>query len=125
MIKQRWHNKKIERYKAEDDELIWSIEARNKLDSYVFQVRSTIGSNDKMDPEDKETIKSVLEESTKWLDNNQHVTKEEYEEKQKDLESKILPLLQKGLDPSAMIEWMPKPPSNESHYSEPKIEEID
>ena len=91
-----------------------------------------------MSPEDKKTINSVLEEATKWLDNNQHGTKEEYEEKQKELESKILPLLQKGMDPNAMgggmdgmpdmsgmaLNGMPKP-STESHDSGPKIEEID
>ena len=86
-----------------------------------------------MSPEDKKTINSVLEEATKWLDNNQHGTKEEYEEKQKELESKILPLLQKGMDPSTMGGGMPDmsgmapngmpKPSTESHDDGPKIEE--
>ena len=44
----------------------------------------------------------MLKEATEWLDGHQNGTKEEYDTKQKELESKILPLLTKGMDPSDM-----------------------
>jgi L1 cell adhesion molecule like protein len=94
-----------EKYKAEDEVVRLTVEAKNGLDSYIFQVRSSINSNDKMNSEDKETINELLKEATTWLDANQHGTKEEYETKQKELEGKILPLLTKGMsnmDPNAM-----------------------
>jgi L1 cell adhesion molecule like protein len=119
-----------EKFKAEDDANRANVESKNGLDSYIFQVKSTIASNDKMSAEDKESINSMLKEATEWLDNKQNGTKEEYDAKQKELESKILPLLTKGMDPSNMPDMsgmaggMPKP-SAESHDEGPKIEEID
>lgn len=45
-----------------------------------------------MDLGDKEKINKVLEDANNWLQSNQNSTKEEYEAKQKKLESVILPL---------------------------------
>jgi L1 cell adhesion molecule like protein len=121
-----------EKFKAEDDANRANIEAKNGLDSYIFQVKSTVGSNDKMESSDKEKINSLLKEATEWLDNHQHGTKEEYEGKQKELENVILPILTKGMDPSAMggmpgMSGMGGSSSGPSTTPEdgPKIEEID
>ena len=121
-----------EKYKAEDEATRATVEAKNGLDSYLFQMKSTVSSSDKMDPEDKETINGLLKETTEWLDGNQHGSKEEYETKQKELESKILPILTKGMDPNAMGGMAPDAmggmaPDVESSVpdSGPKIEEID
>jgi L1 cell adhesion molecule like protein len=123
-----------EKFKAEDDANRANVESKNGLDSYIFQVKSTVSSNDKMSAEDKESINTMLKEATEWLDNKQNGTKEEYDAKQKELESKILPLLTKGMegtsgmpDMSGMaggMGGMPKQ-STESHDEGPKIEEID
>merc|ERR1712174_185863 len=80
--------------KAEDDANRNRIEAKNGLENYCFSLKSSIDSEqvkDKIDPDDKKT----LEETTKWLDSNQTAEKEEYEEKQKELEGIALPILQK------------------------------
>jgi len=118
-----------EKYKAEDEATRATVEAKNGLDSYLFQVKSTVSSsNENMDPEDKETINGLLKEATEWLDGNQHGSKEEYETKQKELESKILPILTKGMDPNAMGGMGGMAPDVESAGvpdSGPKIEEID
>ena len=116
-----------EKYKAEDEATRATVEAKNGLDSYLFQIKSTVSSSDKMDPEDKETINGLLKEATEWLDGNQHGSKEEYETKQKELESKILPILTKGMDPNAMGGMSGMAPDAESSVpdSGPKIEEID
>merc|ERR1719295_242793 len=45
--------------------------------------------------EAKKTLEEKIEETTKWLDSNQTAEKEEYEEKQKELEGIALPILQK------------------------------
>merc|ERR1711862_829664 len=50
---------------------------------------------DKIDEGDKKTLEEKIEETTKWLDVNQSAEKEEYEEKQKELEGIALPILQK------------------------------
>ena len=128
-----------EKYKAEDEATRATIEAKNGLDSYLFQMKSNVSSlNDKMDPEDQETINLALKETTEWLDENQHGTKDEYETKQKELDSKILPILTKVMDPNVMggmsgmapdmesgIPGSSEPNTSSVPESGPKIEEID
>ena len=131
-----------EKFKADDEAVRSNIEAKNGLDSYIFQVKSSMNSlNEKMDPTDKEKINGLLADASTWLDENQHATKEEYEAKQKELDDVVLPILTKGMDPSAMggmpdmsgmggmegmggKEGMAGPSANVPS-SEPKIEEID
>merc|ERR1711997_995841 len=87
-----------ERFKAEDDANKNRIEAKNGLENYCYSLRSSIDSEqvkDKIDPDDKKTLEEKIEETTKWLDSNQTAEKEEYEEKQKELEGIALPILQK------------------------------
>merc|ERR1711920_728955 len=87
-----------EKFKAEDDANGNRIEAKNGLENYCFSLKSSIDSEqvkDKIDPDDKKTLEEKIEETTKWLDSNQTAEKEEYEEKQKELEGIALPILQK------------------------------
>merc|ERR1712194_408771 len=87
-----------ERFKAEDDANRNRIEAKNGLEDYCFSLKSSIDSEqvkDKIDEGDKKTLEEKIEETTKWLDVNQSAEKEEYEEKQKELEGIALPILQK------------------------------
>merc|ERR1712157_92922 len=87
-----------EKFKAEDDANRNRIEAKNGLENYCFSLKSSIDSEqvkDKIDPSDKQTLEEKIEETTKWLDSNQTAEKEEYEEKQKELEGIALPILQK------------------------------
>merc|ERR1712129_639251 len=75
-----------EKFKAEDDANRNRIEAKNGLENYCFSLKSSI---------DSEQLKDKIEETTKWLDVNPSAEKEEYEEKQKELEGIALPILQK------------------------------
>jgi len=83
---------------------------------------------------DKEMIESLLKETQSWLDGHQNAEKEEYEEKQKALESKVMPILQKvsggagapGGFPGGMPGGAPSQAAPaEAHDDGPKIEEID
>jgi len=87
-----------EKFKAEDDANRNRIEAKNGLENYCFSLKSSIDSEqvkDKIDEGDKKTLEDKIEETTKWLDVNPSAEKEEYEEKQKELEGIALPILQK------------------------------
>merc|ERR1712019_157473 len=87
-----------EKFKAEDDANRNRIEAKNALENYCFSLKSSIDSDqvkDKLSPEDKSTLTQKIEETTTWLDANQTAEKEEFEEKQKELEGIALPILQK------------------------------
>eukprot|EP00602_Paraphysomonas_sp_CaronLab_P010397 CAMPEP_0185025004 /NCGR_PEP_ID=MMETSP1103-20130426/8131_1 /TAXON_ID=36769 /ORGANISM="Paraphysomonas bandaiensis, Strain Caron Lab Isolate" /LENGTH=658 /DNA_ID=CAMNT_0027558111 /DNA_START=61 /DNA_END=2037 /DNA_ORIENTATION=- len=86
-----------ERYKAEDEANRARIEAKNSLENYAYQMRNTMNDEkmaDKISADDKAKVEAAITETTQWLDNNQNAEKEEYEAKQKSLESVVLPILQ-------------------------------
>jgi len=114
------------RYKAQDDALKANVEAKNGLENYLYQMKQSIGSDELkgMNQESRDTILGLVKEGMDWLVSNQSGSKEEYEAKQKELEGKILPLLQKsGTNPSNPTEKGSEP--SETADSGPKIEEID
>jgi len=86
-----------ERYKAEDEANRGRVEAKNGFENYAFQIRNTM-NDEKMagqiSEENKAKVNEAVNAATTWLDNNQNAEKEEYEAKQKELESVVLPILQ-------------------------------
>merc|ERR1712213_153245 len=87
-----------EKYKAEDDANRNRIESKNGLENYCYSLKGSISGDEvaaKMDPADKTTLESKIEETISWLDSNPAAEKEEYEEKQKELEGVAMPILQK------------------------------
>ena len=78
-----------EKYKEEDEKQKDRIAAKNSLESYSFNMKSTVEDEklkDKITEEDKKTISDKCEEVIKWLDANNLAEKEEFEHKQKELE---------------------------------------
>jgi len=87
-----------EKYKAEDEEAAARITAKNGLESYAYNLRNSLTDeklSDKFDPADKKKLTDAVDESIKWLDASQEGSKEEYEEKQKELEAIANPIMQK------------------------------
>jgi heat shock 70kDa protein 1/2/6/8 len=116
-----------ERYKAEDTMNRARIEAKNSLENYAYQVRNTLADesvSEKLSSSDKSKINQAINETMRWLDSNQEAGKEEFEEKQKRLESEIFPLLQNLSGDGGMFQGMPGA-SAPAPNDEPKIEEID
>merc|ERR1711959_75999 len=78
-----------EKYKAEDDANRHRVEAKNQLENYCYSMKSTIDDEklaDKFSGDDKEKMKTAVEEGISWLDSNQSAEKEEFESKQKEIE---------------------------------------
>lgn len=91
---------------AEEDRMIRErIEARNKLEAYVFSMKSTVRDNDKfaekIDEDDKEKIESALKEAMEWLDSNVEAEKEELEERMEELEAVCNTIMKKAYEESA------------------------
>merc|ERR1712157_69299 len=87
-----------EKYKAEDDANRNRIESKNALENYCYSLKGSISGDEvasKMDPADKTSLEGKIEETISWLDSNPAAEKEEYEEKQKELEGIAMPILQK------------------------------
>jgi len=87
-----------EKYKAEDETQKNIIAAKNGLESYCFNMKSTMEDEkikDKIPEADKNTVMEKVNETIKWLDANQLAEKEEYEHKQKELEGICNPIITK------------------------------
>lgn len=87
-----------EKYKAEDEKQKATISAKNALESYCFNMKSTIEDEklkDKISDTDKQTIQDKCNDIIKWLDANQLAEAEEYEHKQKELEAICNPIVTK------------------------------
>merc|ERR1719461_2011935 len=63
-----------EQYKSEDEAHRNRIQAKNGLEAYCFQMKSTMEDEkmkDKVSEDDKKTILDKVNETLTWLDNNQ------------------------------------------------------
>ena len=87
-----------EKYKDEDDKQKQRISSKNSLESYAFQMKSTIEDEkikDKISEEDKKKIVDKCTEVIAWLDANQLAEKEEFDDKQKEIEGICNPIITK------------------------------
>jgi len=85
-------------YLAEDEAAAARIQSKNGLESYAYNLRNSITDEklaDKFEPADKTKLEGAVNETIQWLDSSQEASKEEYEEKQKELEGIANPIMQK------------------------------
>jgi L1 cell adhesion molecule like protein len=85
--------KDSEKYKAEDELIIKKVEAKNKLEGMVYGMKSALDEEKLKSsiPEDEMVkLKQYVEDTLKWME-EEHTT-EEYEEKQKELNSTFNPM---------------------------------
>jgi len=87
-----------EKYKADDDHQKERITAKNALESYCFNMKSTVDGEelkDKIPESDRKTINDKCDETIAWLDNNQTAETDEYKDKQKEIEGVCNPIVTK------------------------------
>ena len=87
-----------EKYKNEDEAQKEKVTAKNGLESYIFNLKTTLDQDEvknKLGAEELSQAKSKLDEALSWLDRNQLGEKEEYTEKQKELEAELKVLMEK------------------------------
>ncbi|XP_056870560.1 heat shock 70 kDa protein 1-like [Takifugu flavidus] len=115
-----------DKYKDEDNRQKEKIAAKNSLESYAFNVKSTVQDDnlkDKISEEDKKKVVDKCEETVSWLENNQLADKEEYQHQQKELEKVCNPIISK-LYQGGMPGGNPGGQSQSSSQG-PTIEEVD
>ena len=72
------------------------LDARNDVENYAYNVRNTTNTETfkaKIGEENYKKISDIVVETIHWVEQNQELTKEEYVNKQKEVEEKITPLL--------------------------------
>ena len=120
------------------------IEAKNSIENYVYQIKNTMTGElkDKFSDEDKSVLTSLVDNALQWIESGDH-TKEEYDAKQKEVETVYFPIIQKvygsaggpggmggmpeGFDPSMFSGGMPGGMGGAPSASNdgPNIEELD
>ncbi|XP_075485012.1 luminal-binding protein 5-like isoform X1 [Primulina tabacum] len=89
--------KEAEEFAEEDRKVKERIDARNGLESYLYNMRNQMDDKDKLaeklDPDEKEKIEAVTKEALQWMDDSQDAEKEDYDEKLKEVESVCNPII--------------------------------
>ncbi|PHH81141.1 hypothetical protein CDD82_1284 [Ophiocordyceps australis] len=132
-----------EKYKEEDEAEGRRVSAKNGLEAYAYSLRNTMSDakvDEKIEAADKETLKTAIDKTVEWLDENQQATREEYEERQKELEGTANPIMMKfyGAGGEGMPGGMPGgpggaggfpgaggPPGGAGGDDGPTVEEVD
>jgi heat shock protein 1/8 len=116
-----------EKHAADDKIRMERVEAKNHLEGYLYNTRNAIREDKVKETLGENTIQDVetiVKEGLDWLDTNPEATKEEYEEKQKQYEEQIRPVMMKLYEKSGVPGGMPDM-SGMNMGSEPKVEEVD
>jgi len=85
-----------EKYKDEDNQQKERIQAKNNLESYAFNLKSSLENDnvkEKISESDRTKVCDKCKEVLDWLDNNQTAEKDEFEYQQKELESVAAPVM--------------------------------
>lgn len=98
-----------EQFAQEDAKVKERIDAKNGLESYLYNLKNTLdddekGLADKLSEEDKEELSGVIDEALDWLDENPEAEAEEYTDKQKEVEQVANPIMREmyqGAGPGA------------------------
>jgi len=115
-----------EKFKAEDDVQKQRIDAKNGLESYCFQIKSSLEEpnlKDKIPEADKTAVLNKVNETVSWLDGNQTAETDEFKDKQKELESVVNPVMQKLYSSATGGSQTASAPH--THGSGPTVEEVD
>ena len=87
-----------EQYAEEDKKVKERIDARNGLESYLYNLKNTLeddekGMADNVSAEDKKELQDMVDEVLDWMDENPEADKEDYDEKQKEVEQVANPIM--------------------------------
>lgn len=85
-----------EKFKAEDEKQRKRVQARNSLESLVYQYKQAAEENEsKLSTEDMKLVKEECEQVISWLDSNGLAEEEEYQHQMSELQKKCSPIMSK------------------------------
>merc|ERR1711992_24979 len=120
-----------EKFKGEDDKQKERIAAKNGLESFIFNLKSSLDNQEiksKLSTEELSRAQTSLDEALKWMDANQLAEKEEFGDKQKELETMSKPFMSKiygGEAGESCGQQQQRSTSNSNGGAGPTIEEVD
>ena len=117
--------REAEEYKVQDESNRERIESKNILETYIYSIKSSVSSEEcKLSVEDKTILNELVKDSLQWIENNSSSTKEDYENKKKDIEDIFSSMSGTSSSPSSNSEQnvSPFPITPQNNI---KIDEVD
>jgi heat shock protein 5 len=94
--------KEAQQHADEDKATRERVDAKNAFDGYLHSMKSSVegsvdnkGLSEKLDDEEKETIKDAMKDAEEWLASNAESTADEIKEKHKEIEGICAPIISK------------------------------
>ena len=89
-----------EEFAEEDKKVQGRVQAKNGLESYLYNLKNTIedeekGIADKIDEDEKASLVSMIDEALDWLEENPEAETDEFADKQKEVEAVANPIMKK------------------------------
>ncbi len=100
------------------------IDAKNELESYVYNVRNSTDTEEfkeKLGEEKCKELNEIITEAIQWIDENTELGKDEFKQKQSELEEKVKPILTAAYQQGAA----PGNPEESAGEQGPSVEEVD
>ena len=117
-----------EKFKEQDEKVRKRVEAKNALEGYCFGVRNSL-SNEQfasaVSQEDKDKINREIDDALAWIDINQDAEISDFEAKQKELEGKLMPLMQRAYQNSSPGNVDSNNNQHQETNNGPRVEEVD
>merc|ERR1712151_502211 len=90
--------KEAELYAEEDKKVKDRIDAKNGLESYLYNLKNQLedeekGIADKISAGDKKELQDLIDETLDWMEDNPEAEKEDYDEKMKEVENVSNPIM--------------------------------
>jgi L1 cell adhesion molecule like protein len=90
---------KAEKFKEEDEAIKNKIEKKNELENFLYNLKNNVNSSNEENKADVEEIKKeldpIIESELKWLEENDNLKAEDYENKLKEVQEKTNPIMMK------------------------------
>merc|ERR1712070_1067616 len=92
--------REAEEFAEEDKKVQEKINAKNGLESFLYNLKNDLdddekGISTKIDAAEKDEIVAMIDEALDWLEENPEADAEEFQEKQKEVEQVINPIMRK------------------------------
>lgn len=95
--------KEAEEYAEQDAAERAKVQAKNELEAYLYNLKNSINDSlrDKLSEEDKSTLSKTIDDALVWLEDHPAAEKDEYDDKQKEVEAIANPILKRAYESAA------------------------
>jgi len=122
--------KESEEFAEQDKEMKARVESKNNLENYIFSIKNSLNAElkSKLGEENCIKIENIISDGLNWVDENDNATTEEYDNKRKEIETQVQPILmqayqQQTAQSQANTSEPEKPTTKPT--TKPTVEEID